>query len=422
MCHLVKATGALCLVVALLVAIVPSNGTPSARAGSVLVVYTRLNTQEVKLALEPALIQWSKQTGVRVEVRYDPYEDNFPADIKMTHTGIPDIMLGLPDDSLGQFYEQQVVAPGAETRVNLKGIVPSALAAVTIGGRVMAVPLALDTMALVYNQRLVPNPPATFDQLISIALGSRFSRVPSQTGQVASGCQAQQPGATYGFQYDIANLYFSYGLISALGGYVFLPSAAGFDPKQVGLYNGGSLQAMRFLQNLVLKYRLMPAGITYYIARCLFQQGHLGMFIDDDSDIVANQKALGSAFRAVPLPSLQGHTSRPFAVVQVAFVNQYSRNQPLAWRLLAYLTQQPLFWKPDLSIAGRLPVSMADLKVLTQAPIYGAYAASAQYADALPNVLEMGKIWGPTDAALNAVIRGQDPAAAATVLKTQISF
>ena len=128
------------------------------------------------------------------------------------------------------------------------------------------------------------------------------------------------------------------------------------DTTNIGLATPGAVKAYTFFQSLVQK-KIIPADIQTSanagVVQGLFQKGQLGMWIDGDWDILANQKALGKNFGAAPLPTLDGNTPHPFAGVQVGFVSAFSHSQALAWSLV----QVPAADLPDRRLQGCRPHS-----------------------------------------------------------------
>jgi hypothetical protein len=70
--------------------------------------------------------------------------------------------------------------------------------------------------ALIVNTDLVPNPPATYEEMIELA-------------------QELTTADTFGFMFDAPNFYFAYGYLRTFGGYVFgRDAAAASSPSDVG--------------------------------------------------------------------------------------------------------------------------------------------------------------------------------------------
>lgn len=405
MISLVKKLAPLCVAAALVAATVTPSFAARSHTGNKfnLLVYTHLQPSEAQV-IQGLANTWADNNGGTVKIVVDT--GTFQDFATLSHAGKgPDVMFGLPDDNIGTFILGGTVAPVPAGTFNPSAYVPGALPAVTFKGQQYAVPLMLDTYALVYNKKLVHTPPKTFDQLISMA-----SRFPNSKGK------------PYGFLYDITNFYYSYAFFRGFGSYVFKQNGANVDTSNIGLGNAGGVKTLAFFQDLVRGKKLIPADINYTTAQSLFQKGQLGMFIDGDWDIGANQQVLGKNFGAVALPTLPGGgTPHPFAGVQVAFVNQFSPNKALGFSLIKYLAAT--FSIPDFKAAGRLPALKADLDnpLISKNPVLAAYATAARNGDPLPNVPEMQSVWTPGANAITLVITGKStPQAAAANMVTAI--
>ncbi|HEY8285308.1 MAG TPA: maltose ABC transporter substrate-binding protein [Chloroflexota bacterium] len=350
--------------------------------------------------------KWAAANGATVKVVLNT--GTFQAFATLARTGKgPDLEVGIPDDNIGTFQLAGLLSPAPAGQFKPSDYVPGAVSAVNFGGQAFAVPFDLDTYALVYNKALVPTPPKTMEDLVTMA-----AKFPNTKGQ------------NFGFLFDPSNLYFSYAYIRAAGGYIFKQNGTSMDTTNIGLATPGAIKAYTFFQSLVQK-KIIPASIQTSanagVVQGLFQKGQLGMWIDGDWDILANSKALGKNFGAAPLPTLGGNTPHPFAGVQVAFVSAFSHHQSLAWSLIKYL--QPIFPYADYKVAGRIPARVADLnlKSLKNDPIFSAYINSALNGDPLPNVPQMGQVWAPAANNIDLVLTGKEtPATAATTMVTQI--
>jgi arabinogalactan oligomer/maltooligosaccharide transport system substrate-binding protein len=386
-------------------AILPGHMTPARAGGGQLLMFTTMAKSEAAV-LQTEANAWGAKNGVTVKVVAQT--NNFQAFATLAHTGKgPDLLVGIPDDNIGTFQLGGLLSPVPAGQFKPSDYVPGAVAAVNFGGQAFAVPFGLDTYALVYNKALVPTPPKTMENLVSVA-----AKFPNTKGK------------NYGFLFDPSNLYFGYAYIRAEGGYIFKQNGTNVDTTNIGLATPGAVKAYTFFQSLVQKKIIPPdiqASANAGVVQGLFQKGQLGMWIDGDWDLLANAKALGKNFAAAPLPTLDGNTPHPFAGVQVGFVSAFSHNQALAWQLMKYL--QPIFPLADYQTAGRIPSRVADLnlKALKNDPIISAFINSALNGDPLPNVPQMGQVWTPAANNVVLVLTGKEtPSAAATTMVSQI--
>jgi len=401
--NLAKKLGAVALAAGLVAGVVTPGMAAHSRASVNLLIYTHLQDSEVPV-IQSLAKGWEAKTGNTVKVVND--KSSFQSFTTLARTGKgPDVMFGLAHDNMGTFQLAGLVAPVPAGVWNPKDYAPLATPAVNFGGKAYSVPLVVETTTLNYNRRLIKSPPKTWDEVIKQA--KMFGN---------------HKGSSWGILWDISNYYFSYGLISGLGGYTFNFKNGAFDSNDIGLNNAGAVAALTLFRDLVQKDKLIPSDITYGTAQSLFQKGQVGMFIDGSWDIAANKKALGADYGVTLLPTLAGGKQpHPYAGVQVAFVNAFSKNQPVAWDFIKYMA--PIFGVPDWKVSGRFPATRAGLDdpAIQKDPITAAFAKQLQLATPMPNIAEMNSVWTPAGNAIKLVITGKaTPQAAADAMVKQI--
>ncbi len=139
----------------------------------------------------------------------------------------PDIIIGA-HDWLGQLATSGLVAP-VDLGAAAADFSPVAIEAMSYDGQLYGVPYAIENIALIRNVDLVPETPATFEELETVALGL-----------VESG-DADVPLA---IQQNPADPYHNYPLFTGAGGYLFGENADGsLNPGDLGLASPGSLAA-----------------------------------------------------------------------------------------------------------------------------------------------------------------------------------
>ncbi|HLN64941.1 MAG TPA: maltose ABC transporter substrate-binding protein [Symbiobacteriaceae bacterium] len=344
-------------------------GTPAApKGGASLVIWSHLTEPEVaevnKLAQE-----WATSTGNKVEVLAD--QTGFQEFSAAASAGKgPDIMYGLPHDNLGTFQKAGFLEPVPAGVINNADYEKVSLDAVSYDGKLYAVPVSMEAVGLLYNKKMVPNAPKTWDEFVKAAQDK-------------------------GFVYDIKNFYFSYGFIGGMGGYVFKANNGALDPKDVGLGNEGAQKALALMDDFVNKYKLMPLDINGDMAKATFVGGKAGMYISGPWDIKAATDA-GIDLGVAPMPTLpNGKPFTPFVGVQAAFVSSGSKNKAAAFDLVKYLnekTPMPLF-----KTGNRFPVQTkvaqsADVKANVALTGFGASAANGV---PMPNIPAMSTVWEP---------------------------
>lgn len=98
---------------------------------------------------------------------------------------------------------------------------------------------------------------------------------------------------------------------------------------------------------------------------------------------------------------------RPFVGVQGVAMNAYSRNKTAAAnfaKLLVSPQNQVAFNKAG----GRLPVSKQAVQQLRNDPVVAGFSAVIALGTPMPNIPEMGKVWGPWGNALSQAVQKSD--------------
>lgn len=344
-----------------------------------LTVFSHMTDPEIA-ALKTIGDEWAKETGNEVKVVKSTID--FQQEAMAAQSGKFDIMFGLPHDNLGTFYKANLLAEVPAGTINNADYNPVAIQAVTLGGgKLYAVPVALETYGLFYNTDKVKQVPATMEDLVKVAKTSG------------------------GFAYDISNFYYSFAFLSANGGYVFKDNNGTLDPNDIGLGNDGAIKGWDFIQKLVTVNKFMDKAIKGDIAEGLFTKKQTAFFISGPWSVEGLKKA-GVPFAVAALPTLDGGTPKPFVGVQAAFVNSKSPNQAAAWELLKYMAQ-----KTDklYKVGNRLPVlnSVMNSDEVKNDPILSGFIASSKNGIPMPNIPETQAMWTPGGNTLQALVAGK---------------
>lgn len=369
-------------------------GDSASKESKQLTVWSHLNTQEVA-ELTKVAEKWGKDKGVTVKVVEDKSDMQSYAQAAQSSKG-PDIMFGLAHDNLGTFQKAGLLAevPSGfidESKYTSKQLID----AVTIGGKQYAVPIAQETISLFYNKDKVKEVPKTMEELVTKA-------------------------KEVGFEYDVNAFYFNYGFIAAQGGYVFKNNNGTLDPKDIGLGNDGAIKGYQFIQDLVVKEKLMAPDITGDIAKGDFQAGKTAFYISGPWD-AAPLKEAGVNFAVAPMPTLGGKPVSTFLGVQAAFVSEKSANKDLAWELMKYLSENC----NDFVIeqGNRIPATKAGVESdkFKKKENMEAFAAQAKVATPMPNIPEVQAMWAPAgDGLKQLTTSGADAKTVAAQIVNQI--
>jgi maltose-binding protein MalE len=359
------------------------------------------NTPEYGIIKELAS-NYTKTSGNPVDIIITTWDDVRPKLALAAPVGEgPDVIVAMPHDWLGQLVKQGVLL-GFDSSVfgdELSQYPPSHLRAITYEGKLYGFPVFAECVALVYNKKLVPKPPSTFNELITLA---KSLNNPSKD--------------QWGFLMPILEQYHTYSIIRGFGGYIFRWTGKEYHINDIGLNNSGAIRGFQFLQDLYLKDKLFPEAIVdrtnmHAITTGKFEEGKVGMQINGPwvtAGIVKAKIDYGVAM----IPKLSNNVyPKPFTGVYFIGVNAYTRNQSQAIELAKTLSGREAQIKYTL-LTGRIPVRFDVLKsseIRNKSPLTVAWANQASIGEPMPNIPEMVQVWKPWGDAMDVIIPGKAP-------------
>ena len=315
--------------------------------------------------------------GVPVEVQEVPFGDIRD---KLGVAGPagegPDIIIGA-HDWLGQLVANGLLEPLNFMEEMKDEFVKTAIDAFTYGKKIYGVPYATEAIGLIYNRKLVPNPPKTWKELLEI---SRKMTNPEKK-MYGFLTQASQPDP-----------YHSFPFFSAFGGYVFGKNPDGtLNPCDIGLANEGAVKGAYIILSLI-KEGLVPEGLDYQTMTSLFNEGKVGMILTGPWAIAGARKS-GIDVGVAKIPSIEGHDPKPFVGVQGFMISSFSKNKALAaFFLKDYIaTKETMLalYKAD----PRVPAYKPALEVVSEDPIVRGFAENIAVGIPMPAIPEMSAVW-----------------------------
>ncbi|QEL55687.1 maltose/maltodextrin ABC transporter substrate-binding protein MalE [Chromobacterium paludis] len=330
--------------------------------------------------------EFTKQTGVKVVVEHP--EDAAGKFQQAAAAGKgPDIWIW-PHDRLGEWSTAGLLSPVNPSK-KLRGEIDDlGWKAFTSGGKTWGYPIALESVALIYNKALVPTPPKTFDEVM--ALDKKLS---------ASGKKA--------ILWDFTNTYFTWPLLAAGGAYPFKQKADGtYDAKNVGVNHAGAVAGLDTLMKLIHS-GAMPKSASYADMEAGVNKGQVAMMISGPW-AWENLKKSHIDFGVAPIPSVNGKPAAPFVGVLGAMISAASHNKELATEFIenTMLTPHGLKTINDDVPLG-VPASKAFYAQLKSDPNIRATMLSAKAGAPMPNNPEMGKFWSTMQSTLQNVTQGR---------------
>ncbi len=334
---------------------------------------------------------FERETGVAVRVEHP--ENGISKFEQAASAGKgPDVWIWAHDRA-GSWAQSGLIRPIAPARRVREAISPLAWSAWQLGGRSWGWPLAIESVALIVNLDLVPEPPKTWEDVIAIDRRLR-----------AQGRRA--------ISWPFNEFYYAYGLVSAGGGYAFARRPDGsWNASDTGINNEGSRRGMALLKRLVDE-GVIPRTTTYAESEAAMNEGRVAMTINGPWawNNLRKSKLRVAAF---PLPALDHAGSspgRPMVGVPGAMITTGSRQPVLAAEFIERWLLSPAGLR---AMHAHVPLGVpADQALLAELRAGDVLVAGTQAAAALgepmPNVPEMARYWTAMNAAVQGISQGRE--------------
>ena len=349
-------------------------------------------TDETRIAAFKELgTEFKQASGITLDVVQKPTADVKTDFISQAPTGQgPDLIIGAHDWT-GDLVKNGVIAP-VELGDKLDGLSDVSKAGFINGGQLYGVPYAIENIALVRNNAIVEDTPATFDEL------------------VAQGKASGKDFPVLIQQGDTGDAYHLYPLQTSFGAPVFKSDAAGEYTAELGMDGAEGEAFAQYLKKLADE-GVLNASIGGDQAKQAFADGKSPYIITGPWNTADWTKA-GMDISVLPVPSAGGQPSAPFLGVQGVYLSSKSENALLANQFLDYVasdeTQAKLF-----ELGGRTPASTKAAEGISDEILAGFAEAGkdGQPMPAIPEMAEVWSFWGSTEV---SIINGKaaDPVAA----------
>lgn len=246
----------------------------------------------------------------------------------------PDIVIGA-HDWVGELSVNGVIAP-----VDLGGreeeFLDVAVDGFTVNNQVFGLPVAVEAIALFRNTDLVPEAPATWEEVEETALRLQ------EEGAVDQGLViAAEPEALP---------YFNQPFLTAYGGYVFGHSGGGYDTSDVGLDSPGALEAAAAVREWVSEGLINP-NITGDLMQEFFGRGQAAFAISGPWSLIQGGRGFeetGVPFDVTPIPPLTAY---------LAFTNYGTGNLLTKDQAIEQIEVQSLVTPPDAARYEAVPLA-----------------------------------------------------------------
>jgi len=360
----------------------PSEEAPAIEPedGASLVIWEDKNQRSF---IEAAAKDFEAKYGVPVK-----FEELSPTDqvTKLTTDGPAGLgadVVVFPHDQIGRAAQAGLVLPNdvfADEATSENA--DNAVNAVTYDGVLYGYPYNVETYALFYNKKLIPNAPKTFDEIVEFA--KTFNDVKNNK---------------YAIMWELQQFYYDYAFLASNGGYMFGDNNT--NKNDIGLNNDGAVEGGKFMQQL--KESVLPiktGDVNYDIKKGLFSGGTLAMDINGPWAI-SDYRSAGVDFGIAPLPSINGKPMTSFSGVKAYYVNAYTK-YPNASKLLAEFLSSKESQLKNFEMNGILPSNKeaaGDPKVAND-EFTKAFLEQFNNSTPMPSIPEMASVWGPITSAI----------------------
>ena len=359
--------------------------------------------------IKAAVSDFEKQFNIKVNVQEMPYAQQLEKLRLDGPAGIGPDVLVIPNDQLGGAVVQGLLSPLTLDPAKQEAFTPASINAFHMDNVLYGVPKAVETLVLIYNKDLIAKP------LNSLQDWYDFSK-------------QQRAKNQYGLLAKFDQIYYSWGAISPMGGYIFGKNdKGGYNASDVGLNKPGAVDAVTYLKKFYTD-DVFPAGII----------GDNGLnaidslFTEKKAAAVINgpwafqpYEAAGINYGVAPLPTLpDGKPMSSFLGVKGYVVSTWSKDKAMAQKFIEFINQ-PQYVKTRYIATREIPplTAMIDDPLIKNDEKASAVAVQAARATAMPGIPEMGEVWAPANAALELSLTGkQDPKAALDSAEKQVQM
>ncbi len=329
--------------------------------------------------------QFEEDTGVKVIVQHpESLEARFE---QVAAKGLgPDIIFWA-HDRFGGYAEAGLLKELNPSKEFKNKLVDFSWDAVTVNGKIIGYPMAIETPSLIYNKDLLPEPPRTWEELASIH-------------------KQMQAQGKESIMWDVKNAYFTWPMISSGGAFAFEKVDGGYNAAKTGVNNQAGIDGLQFLVDMVNKGVVNP-NMDYSVSEAAFSKGEVAMTINGPWSW-GNLDKMGINYGVAELPTLNGGKGNPFVGVLSAGINAASPNGDLAVEFL----ENYLFDDAALKVMNDdKPLGAVTLKtfqkILESDERIKATMLNAENGEIMPNIPQMTAYWFAEGAAIDNAMQGK---------------
>jgi len=326
-------------------------------------------------SLEGVAAQFEADTGIVVELvikEFGAIRDEAATAIP-TGEG-PDMLVGAHDWT-GQLVSAGVIAP-VELGAALSDFRPNALAAFSYDNALYGLPFGVENIGLVCNSAMVPEQPASFEELVEI--GFQVQRNP-----------------------DDLDAYHMYYFQTSFGAPVFVTNPDGSYTSELGMAGEEGFAYAEWLAEFGSTASLMGYGDIENGVKT----GEIPCWVTGPWAVPGIAEALGEDGYAIySLPSVGGETPNQFMGAFGFYVSSQTEDPLYVNKFLSEYVASEAVQTEIFEIGGRTPAHIGALEAAgDNNKIIAGFGAAGANAAPMPNIPAMNSVWaswGSTQAAI----------------------
>ncbi|NBD10265.1 extracellular solute-binding protein [Corallococcus silvisoli] len=357
-------------------------------AATELVLWHAYRAEE-KAALEKVVAEYNKANEGKVKVTtlavpYDAYADKISATVPRGKG--PDLFI-FAQDRLGGWIEAGNTVEPIDFFLDdatKKRFIPTTMEAMTYRGTAYGLPLNYKVITLIYNKKLVPTPPKTSGEMVTMAKKLTDAKA-----------------GRFGLAYAYNDFYYHAAVMNGFGGGVF-------DAKNAPTMNSpANVKSVEQVLKWKNKDGILPAEPSSALITSLFNEGKAAMVFSGPWFLGEVSKDVDYGLARLPtLDENKGTPMKPWMTVEGVYVAAPSKNKEAAYDFAKFLTDAAP--GRTLALEGRQsPANQAvyqDAKVAAD-PLLKAMKDQVDVAVPMPNLPEMSMVWTPATSAMNTVFK-----------------
>ena len=324
---------------------------------------------------------FTEQTGVELQVEIVDFGSIKDEVITKGPAGEgPDVFIGA-HDWVGELASNGAVA-SLDLGARASEFTANSLFALQWDGQQYGMPYATEAIAMYYNPDLVAEPPATIEDLTAACDG------------LASDISCLVvPGGN-----DAGDAYHHQMFITSFGGQLFgYTEGAGYDGSTVLINSDETVAGATLLQELIAD-GYVPST-NYGDAKNLFTQGEAAFWFTGPWEVGSLNTPADNPgapnWAVATMPTVDGNPMAPHVGIQGFYQSAFAQNAAIASAFLLDFIATEEVMTGLYNADPRGSAFKATIAQIEVDPVAATFAQSAATGTYMPNIPEMGSIWGP---------------------------